>query len=144
LRSELEGMDMEKAAQKLHKMDIADLITGMSTNPKNTKDMASYRFWQTQPVQRFDEKPPAEDGPIKVIDIERVPKQPEPLIDGFEWATLDLEDEKQLHELYELLRDHYVEDTSAMFRFNYSISFLNWLVDRLELRLLVSANIHHC
>ncbi len=35
-------------------------------------------------------------------------------------------DSHQLEEVYELLMGHYVEDDEAMFRFNYSISFLNW------------------
>jgi glycylpeptide N-tetradecanoyltransferase len=39
---------------------------------------------------------------------------------------MDLEDEKQLDEVYELLTNHYVEDSEAMFRFRYSPSFLNW------------------
>jgi glycylpeptide N-tetradecanoyltransferase len=45
---------------------------------------------------------------------------------GFEWVTMDLEDEKQLEEVYELLTNHYVEDKDATFRFKYSPSFLNW------------------
>lgn len=84
-----------------------------------------------------------EEGPIKIIDPERVPKEPRPLYEGFEWVTMDLTDEKevcfcrdsclskvlimlQLEEVYELLAGHYVEDGEAMFRFNYSFSFLNW------------------
>lgn len=35
-------------------------------------------------------------------------------------------DVSQLEEVYELLSGHYVEDDEAMFRFNYSVSFLNW------------------
>ncbi|KAL9124296.1 MAG: hypothetical protein Q9217_006364 [Psora testacea] len=35
---------------------------------------------------------------------------------------------KQLEEVYELLTGHYVEDDGAMFRFNYSVSFLNWVL----------------
>ena len=128
LQRELAGMDKEKAAEKLRKMDIAELLTGLSTSEKNTKDMASYKFWQTQPVVRFDDKGDDQDGPIKEIDVDKVPKEPDQLLEGFEWATLDLEDENELQELYDLLRDHYVEDTSEMFRFNYSISFLNWFV----------------
>ena len=36
----------------------------------------------------------------------------------------------QLEEVYELLTNHYVEDEEAMFRFNYSVSFLNWCVSQ--------------
>jgi len=32
----------------------------------------------------------------------------------------------QLEEVYNLLTYHYVEDEEALFRFNYSVSFLNW------------------
>jgi glycylpeptide N-tetradecanoyltransferase len=31
-----------------------------------------------------------------------------------------------LKEVYDLLNGHYVEDDAAMFRFNYSVSFLRW------------------
>lgn len=39
---------------------------------------------------------------------------------------MDLENETELREVYDLLENHYVEDDEAMFRFNYSFSFLNW------------------
>ena len=37
-----------------------------------------------------------EEGPIKIIDPERVPKEPRPLYEGFEWVTMDLTDEKEV------------------------------------------------
>jgi glycylpeptide N-tetradecanoyltransferase len=49
---------------------------------------------------------------------------------GFEWVTMDLEDEAQLDEVYDLLTNHYVEDKDATFRFRYSPSFLNWYAYR--------------
>ena len=129
LARELAGMDKDKAAEALQKMDIAQLLTGLALGKKNQKDMASYKFWQTQPVPRFDDKPEElEEGPIKIINPEEVQKDPYPLLEGFEWSTLDLQDEKQVAELYDLLSNHYVEDDNAMFRFKYSRSFLNWYV----------------
>jgi Myristoyl-CoA:protein N-myristoyltransferase, N-terminal domain len=125
LRGELAGMDQAEAADTIRKMNIADLLTGLSLGGKNQKDMASHKFWQTQPVPRFDDRGDKE-GPIKIIDPNSVSKQPDPLLEGFEWVTLDLVDENELKELYELLSCHYVEDENAMFRFNYSKSFLNW------------------
>lgn len=127
LQSELAGMDKKKAAEVLRNMDVSQLMTGLTMNPKNQKDMASFKFWQTQPVIRFDDKGEVVDGPIKQINIDEVSKTPDQLIEGFEWVTLDLDDEEELRELYELLTNHYVEDGSAMFRFNYSRPFLNWL-----------------
>ncbi|KAI5297788.1 glycylpeptide N-tetradecanoyltransferase [Ascosphaera atra] len=128
LRNELSNVPQDQVKDTVRKMDIKELLTGLSLNAKNQKDMASYKFWKTQPVVKFDEadKETLPDGPIKMIDPAQVSKEPDALIEGFEWSTLDLEDEKQLKELYDLLAGHYVEDVNAMFRFNYSTSFLNW------------------
>lgn len=128
LASELANMPHDKAVETLGKMDVADLLTGLSLGKKNAKDMASYKFWQTQPVPRFDEQENLAEGPIKIINPEEVSKEPPQLIEGFEWVTLDVEDDKEVAELYELLSNHYVEDDNAMFRFNYSRAFLNWYV----------------
>lgn len=129
LANELAGMPKEKAVEVLSKMDVSDLLTGMSLGNKNQKDMASYKFWQTQPVPRFDDQEgDLTEGPIKVINPEEVSKDPSPLIEGFEWVTLDLMDDNEVAELYDLLSNHYVEDDNAMFRFNYSRAFLHWYV----------------
>ena len=126
LKGEVAGMDKEKAAEKLKTLDVADLLTGMSVSGKNQKDMASYKFWQTQPVPRFDEVKKAEEGPIKIVDPEQVSKEPRALPELYEWVTMDLNDEKELHEVHELLSGHYVEDDDATFRLTYSVSFLDW------------------
>ncbi|KAL9124295.1 MAG: hypothetical protein Q9217_006363 [Psora testacea] len=96
LKGEVAGMDEGKAAEKLKKLDVADMLTGMSVSGKNQKDMASYKFWQTQPVPRFDEQRQTEEGPIKTIDPQKVPKEPPALLEGFEWVTMDLLDERQV------------------------------------------------
>ncbi|KAL8661011.1 MAG: hypothetical protein Q9202_005991 [Teloschistes flavicans] len=126
LKKEVAGLNKEQASEAVKKMDVADLLTGMALSGKNQKDMASYKFWQTQPVPRFDETHQFDEGPIKRIDPEQVPKEPQQLLEGFEWVTMDLTNDKELEEVYELLNGHYVEDDEAMFRFNYSQSFLNW------------------
>jgi glycylpeptide N-tetradecanoyltransferase len=41
---------------------------------------------------------------------------------------VDIENEKELEEVHDLLSNHYVEDSEAMFRFRYSKSFINWYV----------------
>ena len=126
LKAEIAGMDKKTATEALKNLDVADLLSGMAVGGKNKKDMASYKFWQTQPVPRFDDKILGEEGPMQIVDKDKVPKEPSPLLDGFEWVTLDIEDPKELEEMYELLNGHYVEDDSAMFRFRYSVPFLNW------------------
>jgi glycylpeptide N-tetradecanoyltransferase len=116
-----------KMAAAVKKLDLEDIMTGLAASGKNVKDMASYKFWQTQPVPKFDEKSDSiEEGPFKIIDPAQVPKEPGPLVDGFEWVTMDLTKEEELKEVFELLYGHYVEDDEAMFRFNYSTSFLRW------------------
>jgi glycylpeptide N-tetradecanoyltransferase len=128
LRGELGSIDRSKARDLLKMMDVSDLLTGMAIGGKNQKDMASYKFWQTQPVPRFDEKAdnPRPDGPIQIIDPEQVPKEPGPLLEGFEWCELDLMKEEELKEVFELLTYHYVEDDNTLFRFKYSLAFFNW------------------
>ncbi|KAI9825864.1 MAG: glycylpeptide N-tetradecanoyltransferase [Thelocarpon impressellum] len=126
LEKELAGMPKDKVEAMLKKLSMSDLLTGMAVGGKNQKDMASYKFWQTQPVPRLGDKAEVKEGPIKIIDPERIPKAPAPLVEGFDWVTMDLTDQKELEEVYELLTGHYVEDDEAMFRFNYSVSFLNW------------------
>jgi glycylpeptide N-tetradecanoyltransferase len=129
LKGELAHLSPSQAQEMLKKMDASQLLTGLSLNPKNQKDMASHKFWQTQPVPRLDEKMDAqkqEDGPIQEVIPEKVPKTPAPLPEGYEWCELDLMQEAEIKEVYQLLTFHYVEDDNAMFRFNYSHSFLDW------------------
>lgn len=83
-----------------------------------------HKFWGTQPVpqvkDQFEraEKAP-KDGPISTQALKDVRKEPLVLPPGFEWSNLDLNDEQQLQELYEFLRDNYVEDSDNTFRFDY-------------------------
>lgn len=116
------------ALEALKRLNLQDIMTGLATSGKNVKDMASYKFWATQPVPRFGEEPsaPIEEGPFKIQKVEDVPKEPSKLVDGFEWDFLDLTDSKQLEEVYDLLSGHFVEDDEAMFRFRYSTAILKW------------------
>lgn len=119
----------KKTVEAFKKLSLQDIMTGLAAGGKNAKDMASYKFWQTQPVPKLDEKKDhIEEGPFKTVDPEKVPKEPSPLMDGFEWVTMDLLNDEELKEVFELLYGHYVEDEEAMFRFNYSHSFLKWYV----------------
>ncbi|KAJ3511980.1 hypothetical protein NM208_g15373 [Fusarium decemcellulare] len=110
----------------LRKMNLQDIMTGLAAGGKNAKDMGSYKFWQTQPVPKFGEDSTLKEGPLRIQKVEEVDKEPSPLIAGFEWVTMDLTDEEEMKEVYELLNKHYVEDDEAMFRFNYSPSILRW------------------
>lgn len=116
----------EQTAEQLRKMNLQDIMTGLAASGKNVKDMGAYKFWQTQPVARFTDDASLEEGPIKVQTVDDISKEPAGLVEGFEWVTLDLSSDEEIKEVYELLNQHYVEDDEAMFRFNYSPSFLRW------------------
>lgn len=117
------------AVEALKRLRLQDIMTGLASSGKNVKDMSSYKFWQTQPVPKFDETSEnkiVEERPIKVQTVDEVPKDPPKMIEGFEWVTMDLTDPDQLKEVYDLLNGHYVEDDEAMFRFKYSPSMMKW------------------
>lgn len=122
--------DPNAISEAIRRLNLQDIMTGLASSGKNVKDMGAYKFWQTQPVPRFgeDDDPgkPVEEGPIKTQTVDEIPKEPSPLLGGFEWSTIDLLDDNQLKEVWELLNGHYVEDDEAMFRFNYSSSILKW------------------
>lgn len=44
----------------------------------------------------------------------------------YSWVELDMFNEKDVEEVYDLLTKHYVEDDGGNFRFNYSREFLTW------------------
>jgi glycylpeptide N-tetradecanoyltransferase len=120
-------LSSKNTAEAFKRLSLQEIMTGLAAGGKNAKDMASYKFWQTQPVPKLDDKKDhIEEGPFKIIDPEKVPKEPNPLTEGFEWVTMDLTREEELKEVFELLDGHFVEDEEAMFRFSYSASFLKW------------------
>ncbi|PHH66240.1 hypothetical protein CDD81_7833 [Ophiocordyceps australis] len=122
------GGEGSQAAETLGQMKLQDIMTGLATSGKNAKDMGAYKFWQTQPVPRFDEdtRQKVSEGPLREQKVEDVSTEAQPLVEGFEWVTMDLENDAEMKEVYELLNGHYVEDDEAMFRFNYSPSILRW------------------
>ncbi|KAL1900437.1 glycylpeptide N-tetradecanoyltransferase [Ceratocystis pirilliformis] len=115
-------------AQMLRHLTLNDIMTGLASSGRNVKDMGSYKFWQTQPVPRLDEKTgPVEEGPLKPNQkVEDVPKEPAKLLDSFEWVEVDFTKEEELKEVHALLQGHYVEDTDSTLRFNYSLGMLRW------------------
>ncbi|KAM0717070.1 hypothetical protein Q7P37_006922 [Cladosporium fusiforme] len=118
--------------------DIQQLLQqlALSQGPKpEGKKQEDYKFWNTQPVPKFQEPNllqttdgGAKEGPILPDHVCKASAKPEPakLPEGFVWDLLDLDDTAEIQELYDLLYNHYVEDTDGSFRFNYSIGFLKW------------------
>jgi len=117
------------AIEAFKKLKLQDIMTGLASSGKNRKDMASYKFWSTQPVLQFGEEEPKliEEGPLKIQEVKDIPTEPIPLaLEAFRWVTMDLTNESEMEEVEKLLYGHYVEDDEAMFRFKYSNSLLKW------------------
>jgi glycylpeptide N-tetradecanoyltransferase len=117
------------AIEAFKKLKLQDIMTGLASSGKNRKDMASYKFWSTQPVPQFGEEEPKliEEGPLRIQDVKDIPTEPIPLaLEPFRWVTMDLTNDAELEEVEKLLYGHYVEDDEAMFRFKYSSSLLRW------------------
>mmetsp|Transcript_6214 Transcript_6214/g.11053 ORF Transcript_6214/g.11053 Transcript_6214/m.11053 type:complete len:452 (-) Transcript_6214:36-1391(-) len=111
-----------------------DMIKALFPQRKGAGD---HKFWDTQPVPKLDEnskrKKDGEEGadePFGPIDDEKavsdVRQTPYVLPNGFEWCSINIEDEEELKETYTLLTENYVEDDDGMFRFDYSPEFLRW------------------
>jgi len=98
---------------------------------EKSKEIVPGKFWRTQPVPQTVEAAKQIEPPGRAIDPEKDPlkdvqQEPYALPEDFEWYACDVDSEKDLQEVYRLLRDHYVEDDDKMFRFDYSPEFLRW------------------
>jgi glycylpeptide N-tetradecanoyltransferase len=86
-----------------------------------------HKFWKTQPVSTLNEEISESDiGPINKLHADQILKTPYPLPPTFEWSTIDMTSLSERQEVYKLLKENYVEDDDATFRFDYSTEFLEW------------------
>jgi len=123
-----EEVNEASVREAMEQMKILDVLRGKTgLGGQNKKEIGEHKFWSTQPVPQIGESAPEEDGPIELSKpSSEVRQDPYPLPKDFEWSSVDINDEKQLRELYELLSAHYVEDDDASMRFQYSAEFLKW------------------
>lgn len=63
---------------------------------------------------------------MKLADVSKVPTE---LPEGFEWAPIDIKNDESIDEVVTLLRENYVEDTEAIFRFDYPKELIRWVLD---------------
>lgn len=132
----------ETAENKASSRDISALLRQLAlgqSGKKAGKAPEEYKFWNTQPVPKLRE--PNLLQTTNGLDGETLPEgailpdavckraakaEPEKLVEGFAWCEVDVNEKKELQELYELLYNHYVEDGEGSFRLNYSAEFLAW------------------
>lgn len=132
------GLDPSKPIPAQDIQQLLQQLALQQPNKKEGKAPEDYKFWNTQPVPKFREPNLLQtttgkdgdkaEGAILPNEVCKASVKPEPekLLDGFEWCEIDLEDKEELQEFYDLLYNHYVEDTDGSFRFNYSTKFLAW------------------
>jgi len=117
------------ATQSSTKQDVAKLLMQRVAREQNDSSNVSniHAFWDQQPVPKMDQEIRVEDiGPIETKTVEEITEEPYSLEKSFEWYAMDLTNDEDLDDLYNLLSKHYVEDDDNMFRFNYSREFLRW------------------
>ncbi|KAE8666876.1 Glycylpeptide N-tetradecanoyltransferase 1 [Hibiscus syriacus] len=88
-----------------------------------------HKFWETQPVGQFKDVGDTSlpEGPIEPpTPLSEVKQEPYNLPSQYEWTTCNMDSEETCNEVYNLLKNNYVEDDENMFRFNYSKEFLRW------------------
>lgn len=92
-----------------------------------------HKFWNTQPILQNNEeknKQTDHDSEDGLIDVKKTPAdvKPDPykLPDLLTWKTMNLNDENDIDQVYQLLYYYYVEDASHRFRLSYSKETLKW------------------
>ncbi|KIP09479.1 hypothetical protein PHLGIDRAFT_67433 [Phlebiopsis gigantea 11061_1 CR5-6] len=112
----------------LEAMKIRDVIQGKAgLGGVGKKDTGGHKFWGTQPVPQLGEEAPSSDGYIEPSrPSSELRQEPYPLPKDFVWSTVDVTNDEELRELWELLSANYVEDDDEAFRFQYSMEFLRW------------------
>ncbi|KAL1500858.1 hypothetical protein ABEB36_006282 [Hypothenemus hampei] len=116
-------------AYSVNELKQAVELYNLSQKPAKTPEEAlkkTYRFWNTQPVPKMDEKITVNEAIEPDRNVNNIRAKPYSLPDGFKWDTLNLDNPTVLTELYTLLNENYVEDDDCMFRFDYQPEFLKW------------------
>lgn len=89
--------------------------------------MEQHVFWKTQPIVETQKISESEFGPIEHFTIEQTKKEPYNLPDGFEFHTLDLNDDEELIKLQTFLNNNYLESDNENMKFAYSIESIKWM-----------------
>lgn len=127
-----DGKSAPTAESSESPLAASDLLNRIANESGSAGPSQEHHFWNTQPVPQPGQELSltTTDGcagaPIETREVGEVRAESLKLIPTFEWADVDLTDEAQLEEAYQLLNLHYVEDGDQMFRFDYSRDFLRW------------------
>ncbi|KAJ2611640.1 glycylpeptide N-tetradecanoyltransferase [Coemansia sp. RSA 1804] len=125
--ADFDAEKLRELIQRLGAQVIDDAPASKLQRETEAEKTAVHEFWHTQPVPKSSEVV-KQDAPLHPpLPAEKIPQEPYALPEGMAWCTVDIEDDAQLRELHDLLLNNYVEDTDAMFRFNYPFELLRWV-----------------
>ena len=89
--------------------------------------MDSHTFWKTQPVVETTIIPESEFGPVETPTIDQIKTDSYGLPPGFEFHTLDLDNEEELNKVQKFLNVNYLESDDENMRFAYSKECIKWI-----------------
>ncbi|XP_031382921.1 glycylpeptide N-tetradecanoyltransferase 1-like [Punica granatum] len=119
--------------QELDPSSVQNIERSLESIMREFNESASvgkvHKFWETQPVGQYKDvgNTGLPEGPIEAsTPLSEVKQEPYNLPSPYEWTTCDMNSEETCNEVYNLLKNNYVEDDENMFRFNYSKEFLQW------------------
>ncbi|CAI5731986.1 unnamed protein product [Peronospora destructor] len=110
---------------------VQQLTLNQSVQQQEQLRQQEYRFWKTQPVPKLNEHELiCPSGPIDVPQktLRHVRQAPYHMPSGFQWSILNIMDSSNVQQVYELLANNYVQDDASIFRFAYSVDFLQWVL----------------
>lgn len=125
--SEEEKQKIAAIIQALKQQNISPTTALPAAQEEVTR---THAFWDTQPMF-LGEDDPDKKQEIHAPLIPNKPKEelrqtPYNMPKGFEWCDIDITNDDERMQVYDLLNKNYVEDDQAMFRFDYSHEFLLW------------------
>jgi len=118
---------IQQQQPNLQAYDMAALQRVVGSVGKDTDK--KHTFWDTQPMPH--ENDANKDRPMHCPIVpnkakEELRQEPYNMPKGFSWCEVDILNEKERDEVYDLLTCNYVEDDDCLFRFDYSPAFLTW------------------
>lgn len=129
------GKPIEEINAMINKF-LKDLLENKNLRWKQKKELEktvplydTHDFWDSQPVPKESDiiDASAYDNQIDTNKtVDDIDSEPLSIPAGFHWAVVNIEDDNECKEVYDLLTQNYVEDDDNMFRFDYSVKFLQW------------------
>ncbi|ELP85821.1 N-myristoyl transferase, putative [Entamoeba invadens IP1] len=106
--------------------EIKKMPDGATTSDARDEE---HKFWRYEPVIGTGVVVPKDyNHPIQEdLTVDKISKVPANLPrEDMKYVIVDIDDEKEMDDVYNLLAKNYVEDDDATLRFDYKIDFIKW------------------